>query len=267
MTVSKASVQMARELVHRGADVNGRTYPQGNLSAVDFAFASLESTSALAEFVRDFVFMLIDTGLEPDGIYLSLVLETFFNGHSSRFLAEIFFELLRAGSPLVSPGSNPVLQQCEKRESRQPALTHDEHWNSSKALAEGVRAAGGTWGGFRRMQRKEVLRLRSLMARGRAKLRRTRAGPGRRSRISPPGRIGLEGAGFLARHERYHGGGNLGCIFSWGRGTRHQRAKTKRDLLALTPSPAPGPLFETPPGCRSWPGTARRCPRPLTRTH
>ena len=37
------------------------------------------------------------------------------------------------------------------------------------ALVHGVRAAGGTWAAYRRLPRKEVLRLRSLSKRGRAK--------------------------------------------------------------------------------------------------
>ena len=59
-------------------------------------------------------------------------------------------------------------------ETNHPALAHDEHWVSCRALAEGVEAAGGSWAGYRRMQRKEVLRLRSLVLRGRARPRRTR---------------------------------------------------------------------------------------------
>ena len=50
-----------------------------------------------------------------------------------------------------------------------PALAQDEHWSACRALAEGVEAAGGSWAGYRRTQRKEVLRLRSLVLRGRAR--------------------------------------------------------------------------------------------------
>ena len=53
-------------------------------------------------------------------------------------------------------------------ETNHPALAHEEHWSACRALAEGVQAAGGSWARYRRMQRKEVLRLRSLVLRGRA---------------------------------------------------------------------------------------------------
>ena len=59
-------------------------------------------------------------------------------------------------------------------ETNHPALAHEEHWSACRALAEGVEAAGGSWAGYRRTQRKEVLRLRSLVLRGRARARRTR---------------------------------------------------------------------------------------------
>ena len=47
-------------------------------------------------------------------------------------------------------------------------MAQDEHWSACRALAEGVEAAGGSWAGYRRTPRKEVLRLRSLVLRGRA---------------------------------------------------------------------------------------------------
>ena len=44
-----------------------------------------------------------------------------------------------------------------------------EHWAMMRSLVEGVRAAGGTWAAYARLPRRRVLRLRSLVARGRAR--------------------------------------------------------------------------------------------------
>ena len=47
------------------------------------------------------------------------------------------------------------------------------HWAACTKLVDDIRAAGGTWTAYRRQSRKDVLLLRSLMLRGRARLRRT----------------------------------------------------------------------------------------------
>ena len=43
------------------------------------------------------------------------------------------------------------------------------HWAACAKLVADVRAAGGTWTAYRRQSRKDVLRLRSLVLRGRTK--------------------------------------------------------------------------------------------------
>ena len=45
----------------------------------------------------------------------------------------------------------------------------NEYWVACKKLVADVRAAGGTWSVYRRQSRKDVLRLRSLVLRGRTK--------------------------------------------------------------------------------------------------
>ena len=50
-----------------------------------------------------------------------------------------------------------------------PSLAQNEHWVACKQLLAAVRAAGGTWTAYRRQSRKDVLRLRSLVLRGRTK--------------------------------------------------------------------------------------------------
>ena len=57
-------------------------------------------------------------------------------------------------------------------QSGRPELAHDEHWVDCTKLVDDIRAAGGTWTDYRRQSRKDVLRLRSLVLRGRARSRR-----------------------------------------------------------------------------------------------
>ena len=54
-------------------------------------------------------------------------------------------------------------------QSGRPELDLNEHWVACKKLVADVRAAGGTWTAYRRQSRKDVLRLRSLVLRGRTK--------------------------------------------------------------------------------------------------
>ena len=50
------------------------------------------------------------------------------------------------------------------------------HWAACTKLVDDIRAAGGTWTAYRRQSRKGVLRLRSLVLRGRARSRRRATG-------------------------------------------------------------------------------------------
>ena len=51
-------------------------------------------------------------------------------------------------------------------------MVQNEHWLTCCILVADIRAAGGTWTAYRKESRKDVLRLRSLMLRGRARARR-----------------------------------------------------------------------------------------------
>ena len=55
------------------------------------------------------------------------------------------------------------------QEGRIIPLRDNRHWVAIRSLVEGVRAAGGTWAAYARLPRLRVLRLRSLVARGRAR--------------------------------------------------------------------------------------------------
>ena len=53
-------------------------------------------------------------------------------------------------------------------ETKFPGLARNEAFVEAKALIAGVRACGGSWKSYCRLPHKEVLRLRSLVSRGRA---------------------------------------------------------------------------------------------------
>ena len=164
---AEASLEVARELLRRGADVNLELVRPSfeNVGAFEMSLSCLNavfvSDDAAPEFVRDFAYLLIDAGSQVSELCVFTLLQMFVNGQSSRCLAEIFFKLLRAGAPMRT-----IPTYFQQRST--PALAQDEHWSACRALAEGVQAAGGSWARYRRMQRKEVLRLRSLVLRGRA---------------------------------------------------------------------------------------------------
>ena len=140
------------------------------------------------ELVRDYVKLLLDKGfvltrcVDPQRyppLHSAIVRMKF---DPARPLLEIVSMLLRRGAPL-DPFEGPdfsrtshfshvgsvekVIRACEGSSSVN--LREKPHWVAATALVHGVRAAGGTWAAYRRLPRKEVLRLRSLSKRGRAK--------------------------------------------------------------------------------------------------
>ena len=58
-------------------------------------------------------------------------------------------------------------------EVEDPRLDEWENWVACEMLLDDIRAAGGTWAAYRRQARKDVLRVRSLVMRGRAKPRKS----------------------------------------------------------------------------------------------
>ena len=88
--------------------------------------------------------------------------------------------LLRHGAPLddstdctrLQPrefSADFFLRECERRN---PEFLHNEAFVEIKAMTAGVRACGGSWKSYCRLPHKQILRLRSLLSRGRARPRR-----------------------------------------------------------------------------------------------
>ena len=97
---AEASLELARELLRRGADVNLELVRPSfeNVGAFEMSLSCLNavfvSDDAAPEFVRDFACLLIDAGLQVSELQVFTLLQMFVNGQSSRCLAEIFFKLL-----------------------------------------------------------------------------------------------------------------------------------------------------------------------------
>ena len=174
---SVAHVDLARELIRRGADVNV-VEREELMSPFQLALLGGETPGERA---RDFALVLLGGGLalkrssgnwHPLGTAIAAL-----KAGPTRAYAEVIFALLRAGAPLDATYQNMSAERMFATfQSGRPELAHDEHWAACTKLVADVRAAGGTWTAYRRHPRKQILRLRSLVLRGRARPRvRTRA--------------------------------------------------------------------------------------------
>ena len=97
--------------------------------------------------------------------------------HPERYVLEITESILRHGA-----STDLAFRHMDADEllagfqNRQPELRHNEDFCVLVQLIFGVHAAGGTWTDYRRQSRKDVLRLRSLVLRDRARSRRRATG-------------------------------------------------------------------------------------------
>ena len=208
---SAANLAFVWELVRRGADL-ASFIPVGDdvrIGVFDMAVSGMNQGNSRPESFRDFVLQWLgreDLVLSAhDGPRVSPICEVFARGHSSRPIAEVVFALVRAGAPLYLYSRETL----ELYEARHPQLARNEHWLACKHLILGVRAAG-SWRAYARLPRKRVLRLRSLMLRGRAKPRRT-GGPNVVARVFklPNEMVWKVLAFWRVESEVTHGGGNI----------------------------------------------------------
>ena len=117
---------------------------------------------------------------------LELLLQncTWFNDQAARLGLDSARCLLRAGATLeIDEYGRDCAQRClgafESRNAARSAPRElSSHFYACKTLISDYRAAGSTWKGYVRALPKELLRLRSLVARGRAREKvRTRTTP------------------------------------------------------------------------------------------
>ena len=122
--------------------------------------------------------MMLDAGLDlvntnVEGFSLLGVVLAHFMKHPERYVLEITESILRHGAStdlaFRHMDADELLAGFQKR---QPELWENEDFCVLVQLIFGVHAAGGKWSDYRRQSRKDVLRLRSLVLRGRARSRR-----------------------------------------------------------------------------------------------
>ena len=99
--------------------------------------------------------------------------------HREREAVEVIKLLLRHGAPLDDypnySGDRPRFSAeaaMRDGEAKFPGLARNEAFVEAKAMIAGVRACGGSWKSYCRLPHKQILRLRSLLSRGRARPRR-----------------------------------------------------------------------------------------------
>ena len=181
---------LVRLLIERGADVNicAKEEPPGlGLSPLHYACDQLVDHSP------DMVALLLDAKANvhcrahakpeddefPADTPLGVTLLGFHDQpHDQRSSAERFPTILRIVTMLLRAGasldavSDERTAEMELREAEEvnPALRDSYAFVQTKALIDGVRAAGN-WKQYCRRDHKQILRLRSLVARGRARER------------------------------------------------------------------------------------------------
>ncbi len=181
---------LVRLLIERGADVNicAKEEPPGlGLSPLHYACDQLVDHSP------DMVALLLDAKANvhcrahakpeddefPADTPLGVTLLGFHDQpHDQRSSAERFTTipriitmLLRAGASLDAVSDERTAEtELREIEKVNPALRDNDAFVQTKALINGVRAAG-SWKSYCRLPHKSVLRLRSLVARGRARER------------------------------------------------------------------------------------------------
>ena len=171
--LSDAHLDLARLLLEHGADVNRAP----NVNSFDsFHLCAIFPGDRRRKFLLE-LFLENGGNVNPNRIRhkpLELLLRNcaWTNDLAARLCLDSVRCLLRAGA-LLDIDQNG--RDCAQRSMNDAPLSERElssHFYACKALISDYRAAGSTWKGYVRAPPKELLRLRSLIARGRARERR-----------------------------------------------------------------------------------------------
>ena len=154
LAIDSPSISICQMLVQSGADLNAR-------ELLDFGSYFMVQASLLA---RVLFFFAADPQREDSLMRLNLV-----------------SMLLRAGAPLASVAYNEVSDMTysaswcvEKALAKRPYLLQDRHFIEARSLVIGI-TEDGSYKKWLRRPHRSVLRLRSLVSRSRATLRRRRS--------------------------------------------------------------------------------------------
>ena len=172
--ISEDHVDVVRLLIARGTDVN---------CGESNGFAPLHCCTVYPEYSSygPIIGLLLEAGANvhattSDGetpLLMALECSIWTRPDESRACLDMVTRLLRAGAALDFVQINDVtaeellLKEEERLRPLEVELT--SHFYACKALISDVRAAGSNWKSYVRAPPKELLRLRSLVARGRAR--------------------------------------------------------------------------------------------------
>ena len=168
-------LEFARYLLSRGAQVDAKTY-QGS-TPLHFACEIVTGETAAA-----LVSLLIAAGAAVNMVNSAYLGATplFCIDELSESTIDVVTTLLRAGASLDS-SNRSFEEHLNSINGVDPYGENARHVRAVRTLVSSVRAAG-SWKAHCRLAHKQVLRLRSLVARGRVKLPRTRHPRGRDAR-------------------------------------------------------------------------------------
>ena len=168
--ISDAHLDVARLLLSHGADVNKSDVDSFTPLHCCAIFPKQSSRGPLIQ-------LLLDAGANVnarncDGetpLAIALFLSVWRNyNDAARASLDMITRLLRAGAALDAiRGDNKSIEDLLREEGHR--YRESSHYCALEALISDVRAAGSTWKGYVRALPKELLRLRSLVARGRAR--------------------------------------------------------------------------------------------------
>ena len=170
--ISDAHLDVARLLLSHGADVNKSDVDSFTPLHCCAIFPKQSSRGPLIQ-------LLLDAGANVnarncDGetpLAIALFLSVWRNyNDAARASLDMITRLLRAGAALDAiRGDNLSIEDLLREDGHVQRYRESSHYCALEALLSDVRAAGSTWKGYLRALPKELLRLRSLVARGRAR--------------------------------------------------------------------------------------------------
>ena len=164
--ISDAHLDVARLLLSHGADVNKSETDSFNPVHCCAIFPEQSSRGPLIQLFLDAganVNATTRQGETPLAIALGLSVWRY--PYPAHACLDMITRLLRAGSALDAIHGDKSAEDVLREEQSESA----PYLHVCKALISDVRAAGSTWKGYVRALPKELLRLRSLVARGRAR--------------------------------------------------------------------------------------------------
>ena len=184
--VSSQHVELAKILLQRGADVNRvPDESEDKYSALHCCLDCLSDTTleskraAILEILGIYLAAGANLNLknwrEETPLYMALKYKNWYTNERRRTAFDSVKLLLRAGAPLDGVRGHSTAEAVLNGNLVVDELADDEHLNACRALLADVRAAG-SWKAYARAPPKALLRLRSLVARGRARsVKRLRA--------------------------------------------------------------------------------------------